>query len=131
MVEKKAFRTDVQVVGGDYLANLDWANLTFDKSKECDFSNGSIDIETAVEANADTIEEMIAQMYAPMERKGGFTPDWLITYIQNLTMPYFVLIIKQEERLKGILEQVRYAKTHILPKLYVENDHDLRLALEA
>lgn len=84
-----------------------------------------------VTVNEDKINSMFKKIYAPMERKGGFTPDWLITYIQNLTMPYFVLIIKHEDRLNGILEQVRYAKNHILPKLYVDNDHDLRLAIEA
>ncbi len=78
----------------------------------------------AAEALADAV-------YAPLQRKGGFTADWLIAYLQNITMPYFVLIVKEESRLQSVLSQVRYAKTHIVPKLYATDAHDLRTAIEA
>lgn len=86
---------------------------------------------TTATPSDEKIAEMVKAMYAPMERKGGFTPDWVITYLQNITMPYFVLIVKSEERLKAVLSQVRFVKEHIIPKLYVSDAHDLRVALEA
>lgn len=77
------------------------------------------------------VQAIIANVYAPMARKGGFSPDWLIAYLQNITAPYFVFFIKEESRLNSVLEQVRYAKKHIVPKLYANDDHHLRLAIEA
>lgn len=77
------------------------------------------------------VADMVANIYAPLQRKGGFTPDWLIQYLQNITMPYFVLLVKEESRLQAVLSQVRYAKQQIVPKLYVADAHGLRLAIEA
>lgn len=79
----------------------------------------------------DLLGDMIEKLYAPLQRKGGFTPDWLIQYLQNITMPYFVLLVKEETRLQAVLSQVRYAKQQIVPKLYVGDAHGLRLAIEA
>ncbi|OON98842.1 MAG: hypothetical protein ATN35_03340 [Epulopiscium sp. Nele67-Bin004] len=78
----------------------------------------------------DTITTLFDKIYAPLNRAGGFSPRWVINLLQNLTMPYFNLIIKEETRLKSILSQVRYLKTDVVPKIKASDAHELRLALE-
>lgn len=79
----------------------------------------------------EVVDALVENFYAPMERKTGFKASWLIRLLQNTMMPYYVMSIKHGERLEGVLSQVRFMKNHIVPKLYAENDHELRLAIEA
>lgn len=82
-------------------------------------------------ANPQQIEDTFQTIYTPLNRKSGFSPKWLIQYLQNLMMPYSILIIKKEDRLQATLTQVRWCKEHVVPRLWAKDDHDLRLAIEA
>jgi succinate dehydrogenase/fumarate reductase flavoprotein subunit len=68
--------------------------------------------------------------YAPVERKGGFSPAWLTQLLQNLMIPYFVSRIKNEERLKAALTFVEFFRDHMIPKLTAADNHELRMAHE-
>jgi len=70
------------------------------------------------------------QVYAPLQRNGGFSPRWVTQILQNTLLPYFVLYIKQEDRMKAALTTVEFLKNHIIPKLTAGDAHQLRLAHE-
>jgi succinate dehydrogenase/fumarate reductase flavoprotein subunit len=69
-------------------------------------------------------------LYAPAERKSGFSPRWVTQLLQNTMMPYFILHIKQEERLQAALTIVEFLRDHLVPKLMAKDSHELRLAHE-
>jgi succinate dehydrogenase/fumarate reductase flavoprotein subunit len=69
-------------------------------------------------------------MYAPVERKGGFSPRWVTQLLQNTMMPYFILHIKHGERLQAALTIVEFLRDHLVPKLSAKDSHELRLAQE-
>lgn len=43
----------------------------------------------------DQIASVRAALFAPRERKSGFTPAWLTQVLQNTMFPYFVLYLTQ------------------------------------
>jgi succinate dehydrogenase/fumarate reductase flavoprotein subunit len=67
---------------------------------------------------------------APMERKGGFSPAWVTQIIQSYTVPYFILQVKHEERLKAALTFVEFINKHLVPQIRAKDPHDWRLAIE-
>lgn len=69
-------------------------------------------------------------LYAPIERKGGFTPGWVTQILQNTMMPYWVLYVKHGERLEATLKQIEFMRDRIVPKLTAKDAHELRLAHE-
>ncbi len=76
------------------------------------------------------VEAKREKFFAPMARKGGFAPRWTIRVLQNIMMPYYVFMVKEENRLQGALDHVRYLKSAIVPKLRAADPHELRLAIE-
>ncbi|MFK7804706.1 MAG: FAD-dependent oxidoreductase [Anaerolineae bacterium] len=81
--------------------------------------------------DAAMLEETKKQILAPTERKGGFTPQWVIQNLQNIMMPYYVMFIKKGDRLEAALTMVEFVRDHLVPKMYVTDTHGLRLAHEA
>jgi succinate dehydrogenase/fumarate reductase flavoprotein subunit len=69
-------------------------------------------------------------MFAPAERKGGFSPAWVTQIIQNTMTPYFILHVKKEDRLKAALTLIEFVRSHLVPKLTAKDSHELRLAHE-
>ena len=45
-------------------------------------------------------------------------------------IPYYILYIKHEERLKAALTLVEFMRDHLVPKLTAKDAHDFRLAVE-
>ena len=68
---------------------------------------------------------------SPVERKGGFTPGWVMQVLQGYTVPYYVLQIKHGERLQATLALVEFLNNHIVPKLVAKDAHEWRMAYEA
>jgi succinate dehydrogenase/fumarate reductase flavoprotein subunit len=68
--------------------------------------------------------------FAPVERKGGFSPAWITQIVQNTMIPYFVSRIKHEERLKAALTFVEFMRDHLVPRMKATDNHDLRMAHE-
>jgi succinate dehydrogenase/fumarate reductase flavoprotein subunit len=69
-------------------------------------------------------------IYAPAQRKGGFSPRWVTQVLQNTMMPYFILYIKHGERLQAALTIVEFMRDHLVPRLLANNSHELRLTHE-
>jgi succinate dehydrogenase/fumarate reductase flavoprotein subunit len=69
-------------------------------------------------------------MYAPAERRGGFSPRWVTQLLQNTMMPYFILYIKHGERLQAALTVVEFLREHLVPQMVAKDPHELRLAHE-
>jgi len=72
----------------------------------------------------------VERALAPLRRAGGFGPRWTTQVLQNTLAPYFVLYVKQDERLRAALSTVEFLRDHVVPKLYARDDHELRLAHE-
>ena len=91
--------------------------------------------EYALQAEEPTIdEEELARlkkiMNAPAERKGGVSPRWMTQILRNTMIPYFIIHIKQGERLQAALTIVEFLEDHLVPKLTAKDGHELRLAHE-
>lgn len=76
------------------------------------------------------VSKLFERMYEPLNRKGGFTPDYATPELQHICMPYYVIHIKQEERLKAVLELLKFHAGHISPMIYARDAHELRMAHE-
>jgi len=78
----------------------------------------------------DEISRAKDAVLAPLERKGGFSPRWVTQVLQGITIPYFILRIKREDRLKAALTLVEFIRDHLVPKLKANDIHELRLCHE-
>jgi succinate dehydrogenase/fumarate reductase flavoprotein subunit len=76
------------------------------------------------------IARATASVCGPVERAGGFSPAWVTQVLHGFTVPYFILGVKQEERLQAALTFVEFVKTHLVPKLKANDSHEWRLAHE-
>lgn len=83
-----------------------------------------------IELDPQETEKAKSIAYAPLERKGGFSPRWVTQVLQNTVMPYYMLYIKKEDRMQAGLTIVEFLRDHIVPKLFARDPHDMRLALE-
>ena len=70
------------------------------------------------------------EIFAPTERKGGFSPRWVTQVLQNTMIPYFITYIKKEDRMQAALTIVEFLRDHLVPKLFAKDPHELRLARE-
>jgi succinate dehydrogenase/fumarate reductase flavoprotein subunit len=77
------------------------------------------------------LKRLRQDVYRPMERIGGFNPHWVHQQLQNLMLPYYIMIVKHGDRLNAALTMVEFLKNHISPKLAAKNVHELRLAHES
>ena len=71
-----------------------------------------------------------AHMLRYARRASGFDPRWVTQLLQNYSMPYYVLHIKEERRMQATLELVQYLREHMIPMMRAEDPHMLRLAHE-
>ena len=76
------------------------------------------------------IERIKTMVREPSERKGGFSPRWVTQLLQNTLIPYYIMYIKKEDRMKAALILVEFMRDHLAPKLMAKDPHELRLALE-
>lgn len=63
-------------------------------------------------------------------RRSGFDPRWVTQLLQNYSMPYYILHIKEASRLEATLTMVQYLREQMVPKMRAEDPHMLRLAHE-
>ena len=73
---------------------------------------------------------LLEQTFAPIRRKGGLDPRWVCQNLQNTMLPYYVLHIKKEDRLKAALTNVSFFRDHMVPRLRAKDAHELRLCHE-
>ena len=86
----------------------------------------------AKETKIDEAELTRAKEYicAPVERKGGFSPAWLVQIIQSITIPYFYLWVKKGDRLQAALTIAEFVNSHLVPMVKAGDAHEWRMALE-
>ncbi|QSH42064.1 FAD-binding protein [Lentisphaerota bacterium ZTH] len=100
----------------------------------CMAGKNAADYAAASPRNTITTEEINAvrqRTFKPLNRKGGFSPRWVIDVLKNALSPYFILYIKHEDRLRGALTYINFIRSHLLSKLIASDAHELRLAHEA
>ena len=96
---------------------------------------GAAAADNALKADKPKIdEEELARlrkiMYAPGERKGGFSPRWVTQQLLNTMMPYYIMFVKHGDRLQAALTTIEFLKDHITPKMLAKDSHELRLCHE-
>lgn len=76
------------------------------------------------------IERLQRIIYSPLNRKGGFTAEWVLDRLQNIMAPYYVLQVKSGERLQAALTFANFINDRLIPKLVASDPHELRMANE-
>jgi succinate dehydrogenase/fumarate reductase flavoprotein subunit len=78
----------------------------------------------------DMVEAIKTEMFAPRELERGYDPAWVTQMLQFNTIPYYVLYIKHEDRLKAALKNIEFFRDHFAPKMIASDAHGLRLVHE-
>jgi succinate dehydrogenase/fumarate reductase flavoprotein subunit len=76
------------------------------------------------------LERVKTEIVAPRVREKGYSPAWVTQVLQGLMIPYYVLYVKKEDRLKAVLTQIEFLRDHFADKLIAKDAHGLRLAHE-
>ena len=78
----------------------------------------------------DALARIGSDIYSPLDRPTGFNSRWVTQVLQNTMIPYFILFVKHEKRLKAALSYVEFLRDHLVPGLIAKDTHELRLAHE-
>jgi succinate dehydrogenase/fumarate reductase flavoprotein subunit len=78
----------------------------------------------------ETLNQLQATTFAPMERQEGRSPGWLTQMLQNIVIPTSTLYVKSGVRLEAALQNVEHLRDQFIPKLTAKDPHELRLAHE-
>jgi succinate dehydrogenase/fumarate reductase flavoprotein subunit len=76
------------------------------------------------------INSVIKSIFEPRLKEKGYSPEWLTQVIQVNMVPYYVLYIKNEKRLKAALTTISFLREHFQDNLLADDTHKLRLAHE-
>ena len=76
------------------------------------------------------ITNAINEMFEPLNYEKGYSPGWVEHLIQGVLTPYYVLYIKEKNRLESALTMVEFYREHFVPRLKAKDLHDLRKAHE-
>jgi succinate dehydrogenase/fumarate reductase flavoprotein subunit len=76
------------------------------------------------------IQRAMDYVFAPWEKNGGLSAQWVTQVMQSIIFPYYVIFVKSEERLQIALQQILYVRKELIPKLYANDFHELRLVHE-
>lgn len=78
----------------------------------------------------DKIDEVTAEIEAPLACEKGFSPDWARDALHGIMSPFWVLVDKSEPALNAALTQVQQMRDKVIPKLQATNPHQQRLCIE-
>jgi succinate dehydrogenase/fumarate reductase flavoprotein subunit len=83
--------------------------------------------------DSDQVARLKNYVYAPLERPGGFDPDWVTQQLRGIMLPYYIWTIRHEKRMQAALTLVEFLNEHISPQMYARprDGHGLRLVHEA
>ncbi len=76
------------------------------------------------------IDQISAEILAPMLRESGYSPAWVTQTLQGVMIPNFILYIKKENLLLAALAYIEELRDHHMPLLRAADMHELRLAHE-
>jgi succinate dehydrogenase/fumarate reductase flavoprotein subunit len=74
------------------------------------------------------IAQLKKEMFAPREREKGYGPAWITQVLQGIMIPYYVTMVKKEDRLNAALTNIEFLRDHFISNLRAANTHELRLA---
>lgn len=77
------------------------------------------------------VDVLIKQALQPIEREDGIEPDQVLLSLQEAIFPYDVLMLRDEERMKKAIQEVKNIRENQVPLLFAYDPHYLRMALEA
>jgi succinate dehydrogenase/fumarate reductase flavoprotein subunit len=83
-----------------------------------------------VKIDDSTIEALKEEMFAPRQLEKGYDPAWVTQMLKFNTIPYYVLYIKKEDRLKAALKNIEFFRDHFADKMIASDAHELRLVHE-
>ena len=86
-------------------------------------------VKKAVASSSD-IDKAKMEMFGPRQRKQGFSPRWVTQVLQGIMVPYYVLSVKHEQRLKAALSTIEFLRDQFGDNLLANDIHELRLAHE-
>jgi succinate dehydrogenase/fumarate reductase flavoprotein subunit len=81
-------------------------------------------------AKISDVNKAKTEMLAPRQATYGFSPRWVTQVLQGIMVPYYVLSVKEETRLKAALSTIEFLRDKYGDNLLANNSHELRLAHE-
>jgi len=79
---------------------------------------------------ASDLKKVKEEIYSSRSRDKGYNPAWVTQVLQGIMIPYYVLYVKKEDRLKAALTNIEFLREHFAGKLIAGDAHELRLAHE-
>ena len=76
-------------------------------------------------------EKLRTYALGPLERKGGFDPDWISVQVTNVITPYYTFGVRSGERLKSALSILEFLNNHVAPLAYATDAHYLCMVQDA
>lgn len=76
------------------------------------------------------LEAIKDKMLFPINNEQGFSPNWVTRIMQGIMYPYYVMYVKEQERMEIALKQIKYLQNKFADNLKVEDFHELRNAHE-
>ena len=83
-----------------------------------------------VQVSGSRLKQLNTEIYAPLLRQRGFSPQWVTQTLQGIMIPNFILYVKSGPRLQAALAYVEYLRDHQVPLLMADDLHQLRQAHE-
>ena len=80
--------------------------------------------------NRSQLKRFQSSLLRPLGRKQGMDTDQMIIELQEVLMPYEILVISRGDRLKKAIEEVERLRDEEIPLLHASDAHYLRLAHE-
>jgi succinate dehydrogenase/fumarate reductase flavoprotein subunit len=80
----------------------------------------------SVKADKAYVAQAKEQMLAPREREQGFSPRWVTQILQGLMVPYYVLNVKEENRLQAALTNIEFLRDQFGNYMLANDTHELR-----
>ena len=82
------------------------------------------------EVDKDQVRRLKEFALAPLDRKEGIEPDYIIIGIHEAILPYGITVIGRGDRLEKALKEIERVRDQEVPLLYAPDPHYLRLANE-
>ena len=86
---------------------------------------------SAVSVDDKELAELREYAVGPLERSGGFDPDWMASQVTNIIIPYYVLGVRHGDRLKAALTMLEFLDSHVSPQAYATDGHYLSMVHDA
>lgn len=85
---------------------------------------------TEVSVDEKELDKLREFALGPIQRKGGFDPEWVSSQVTNIIVPYYIFGVRSGERLKAALTLLEFHEKHVAPQICVTDAHYLDAAQE-